>query len=155
MTAELAASIRVVELDWFAENEYVRVTPRDQDRFEVQKDRAIDILRLAKQAEQFDLQFTLLLRRLGEWINERQSKIDQAFLTYQDDNLAFVVVRADVRYDEDFEDELSELDFDIANDTDLHLLKVKTLALPQVSNESVLSFLDQRLVLSYQCHHGK
>lgn len=150
MATELLSDIKTVQLDWYDADEVVEVIPRDQQRFEVQKDRAIVILRVAQQAEQFGLQFQLLLRRLAEWLRTRQSKIDRAFVTYQDDALAFVVVRNTVPYDEDFEDSLAELDFDIANDTDLELVKLKTLALPQVSEEAVRSFLDERLMLSYQ-----
>lgn len=150
MTTELLNEIKAIQLDWYNEDEVVEVIPQDQQRFEVQKDRAIAILRMAQQSEQFGLQFQLLLGRLAEWLRTRQSKVDRAFVTYQDDALAFVVVRNTVPYDEDFEDALSDLDFDIANDADLELVKLKTLALPRVSEEAVRSFLDERLMLSYQ-----
>jgi hypothetical protein len=109
-TADLPEQIQSVELDWFAEGDVVTVTPRNQGRFEIQKDRAIEILQKAKQADQFELQFKLLLKQLAEWISVRQDKIANAFLTLQDGTLAFVVVREAAQYNEDFQDDIAEID---------------------------------------------
>jgi hypothetical protein len=150
-TAALPKAIKSVELDWYAEDDVVHVTPRNQKRFEIQKDRAIEILQRAKDGERFQQQFGLLLDRLAEWINKHQVKIENSILTLQDDRLAFVVVRHEARYDEQLQDDLADFDFDIANDPDLDLVRLKTLALPNVAGESLRSFLDERLVLVY---HG-
>ena len=131
----------------------MRVTPRNQQRFDIQKNRAIEILQRAKEPDRFQQQFNLLLNRLAEWLVDRQTKISQAIVTLQDGTLVFVVVRKAAKYDEQFEDELAEMDFAIANDPDLDLIELKTLALPNVSGEALRSFLDERLILSY--HHGK
>ena len=147
----LPDAIRPVELDWYAEDDVVHVTPRNQKRFEIQKDRAIEILQRAKDGENFQRQFALLLDRLAEWISRHQSKLANSILTLQDDRLAFVVVRHEARYDEQLQDDLADFDFDIANDPDLDLIRLKTLALPNVAGESLRSFLDERLVLVY---HG-
>lgn len=147
----LPEAIKSVELDWYAEDNVVHVVPRNQKRFEIQKDRAIEILQRAKDAEIFQQQFALLLDRLAEWINQHQGKIANSILTLQDDRLAFVIVRTAARYDEDLQDQLADLDFDVANDPDLNLIKLKTLALPNVSGAPLSSFLDERLVLVY---HG-
>lgn len=154
-TIDVINKTKAVRLDWYDEGDVVEVFPRDKQRFEVQKDRAIEVLRMAKQAEQFGLQFQLLLNRLALWIRERQAKIGHAIVTFQDDALAFVIVRNAVQYDEDFEDALADLDFSIANDVDLELVNLKTLSLPQASGEAVRSFLDERLILSYQHQTGK
>ena len=144
--------IKCVELDWYADGEVVSVTPRDQQRFEIQKDRAIEILQRAKDGDAFQQQFLLLLQRLAAWMKVHSSKVARSILTLQDDRLAFMVVRNAVRYDELFEDELADLDYDIANDPDLDLMRLKTLALPKVDGEALRAFLDERLVLVY---HGQ
>lgn len=148
MPTELANEIRSVALDWFAENETVVVTPRDQKRFEVQLDRAIEVLQRASQEDRFQKQFRLLLNHLASWLQGRDD-IRDAFVTLRDGALAFVVVRNVREYDEKFEDELSELDFEIANDIDLDLVNLNGIALPSVSEEALKTFLDQRLVLRY------
>jgi hypothetical protein len=141
--------ISQVELDWYADKEVVHVTPRNPKRFEIQKDRAIQILQQERESERFGKQFGLLLDRLAEWINRYQDKIANAIVTLQDGALAFVVVRTAARYDEQFQDDLAELDLAIANDPDLSLVKLRTLLLPHVTGEALRSFLDSRLVLSY------
>ena len=152
MANDILEEIRPVELDWFADGDVVSVTPRNQERFEIQKDRAIQVLQMAREAEQFQRQFNLLLKRLAEWIRSQRADIDKAFVTLQDGTLAFVVVRKEAAYDEDFQDALADVDIEVANDRDLDLITLKTLALPNISSESLRSFLDERLVLSY---HGE
>ena len=70
----------------------------------------------------------------------------------RDNSLAFVIVHREAAYDEDFQDDLADLEFEIANDPDLDLVKLKTLALPNVTGEALHSFLDPRLMISY---HGE
>ncbi len=146
--------IRTVELDWFAcdQDDKVVVTPRDQQRFEIQMDVAIRILQMANEESLFQKQLRLLLTHLGSWINRHRSAIRNAYLTLHDSALAFVVVRTRPSYDAEFEDALSDVDLEIANDPALSLITLHTLALPPVSEAGLLSFVDRRFVLSY---HGK
>ena len=146
-TIGLPATANYVELDWHDASEVVQVRPRDRQRFELQKDRAIEILQAAKKADRFQKQFEFLLNKLAGWANRWQAKISSASVTLQDGALAFVVVQKSEKYDEDFQDELSELDFSIANDVDFGLMKLTTLLLPNVSGEALESFLDRRLLL--------
>src|SRR4051794_2141347 len=114
-TISLPDAIKPVELDWYTEDDVIHVTPRNQKRFEIQKDRAIEILQRGKDGELFQQQFGLLLDRLAEWINKHQAKLADSILTLQDDRLAFVLVRKEARYDEQFQDDLADFDFDVAN----------------------------------------
>ena len=152
MTTTPATAIQPVELDWYSEDETVRVIPRDQQRFEVQKDSAIEFLRVAHRSAQFEKQLALLLGNLATWIRDHRADVRDAYLTLQDGALAFIVVRQAPRYDATFEDALTDLDFTIANDASLSLIKLNAVALPPVSEEALLSFLDTRFVLSY---HGQ
>src|SRR6185312_8519795 len=146
-TADLPELVNCVELDWFDETEIVQVQPRHKPRFEVQKDTAIQILQAAKEADRFQKQFQLLLNSLALWANHRQPSVARAILTLQDGTLAFIVVQQSGKYDEELQDDLAELDFTIANDTDLDLIKLKTLLLPNVSGDGLWSFLDKRLLI--------
>jgi hypothetical protein len=147
-----AASPTVVQLHWDMRDGSVTVTPEDQDRFGIKVGRAIEILQQAARAEQFERQFHLLLRVLGEWISGRQGHIERAYITHRDGALAFVVVCTALEYDDDFEGALSDLDFRIANDPDLDLIKIDAIALPLVSESAATSFLDQDFVLEYIGH---
>ena len=142
-----------VAIDWYDENDEIVVTPRNQLRFTIQKDRAIEALRVVKDAERFTLQFQLLLEKLGRWVKERTSDIQRAIITLQDNSLMFVVVQAENQYHEQLQDDLAELDFSIAQDTDLDLMRLRTVMLPPVDNDGLESFVDPRMVLQIQ--HGK
>lgn len=142
---------QAVQLDWTDDGGVVTVTPRDKDRFILKVRRAVVILQQMNQAEEFEKQFTLLLRLLAEWLGN-QNNIHRAFLTHRDGALAFVIVRQLSEYDEQFEDRLSDLDFDIANDADLKLIKMDAICLPRASREAVSSFLDPEFMLEYVGH---
>ena len=143
----------IVQLDWSMEGGNVVITPRDQDRFIIKVQRAIEILQQANNVGNFQRQFNLLLRILGEWLRIRDD-IAHAYITLRDGALAFVVVRSSCEYDDDFEDNLSNLDYQIANDPDLDLIKMDAIALPLASEDAIYSFIDQDFVLEY-AHHGE
>ncbi len=139
----------VVEIDWFAAGDKVQVCPRSKVRFEVHKDRAIQILQLATTAES---QLNLLMQRLGEWLNLHTDKVREGYLTLRDARFAFLVVTRDPGLDDDLEDSLSDLDFEIANDPDLEALKLNALILPPASKQSLSSFFDRRFLVKYGGH---
>jgi hypothetical protein len=142
-------SAPVVEIDWFDENEAVSVNPRDQRRFTIQKDCAIEALRLVNVAERFTRQFDLLLEVLAQWVREKSSLIGAAIMTLQDDALMFVVMQSDISYRESLQDELADLDMAVARDANLDLIRLRTIMLPRVDAEELMSFLDHRMILRY------
>lgn len=153
LSEELQEIGSAVDLDWYGPEDTVAVCPRDQERFEIQKDKAIHALRVAYEHEEhFNKQMNMLLNRLGKWIESQGEKIEDAFLTLQDGSFAFVVVKSRPQYDESLEDSLADLDVEIANDSALDLVGVRTLALPLASRKSVMSFLDKQFLVRY---HGK
>ena len=143
-----------VQLDWAEKDGLVVVTPSDGDRFGIKVQRAIEILQQAARAEEFGHQFNLLLRVLAEWLKGR-TDVDRAYLTQRDGALAFVVIRSSCEYDDGFEDALSDLDYSIANDTDLNLIKMNALGLPLASDGAVGSFLDESFTLAYVAHGNR
>ena len=146
-------ALQAVELDWYASDEKVRVTPRNQQRFDISKDRAIEILQVAEERrERFEKQFSLLLTTLAEWVHKRAEKVETPYLTIQDASFLFVVVQKTAELDLAFEDELSALDFQIANDSAFDLLQLHAISLPPVEDESLRSFVFEPFVLSYHGH---
>jgi len=136
------------QLVWHEEVGSVVVTPRDQDRFCVKLHKAIEALQKLSRAEEFGKQFRLLMRVVAEWIRGRP-EVAKAYLTLRDGALMLIVVRSTVRYDADFEDALSDLDLRIAEDADLNLIRISSLALPQASDEAVASFLHPEFTLEF------
>jgi hypothetical protein len=138
-------------LEWRELDGTLVVTPRDEDRFSIKLNRAIDVLRRASNEERVASQLRLLLRTLAEWI-ARRDDIASAYLTLREGGLCVLLVRKEVLYSESFEDAVTELDIALANDVDLDLIAVNVMALPNASNEAIASFLDPEFAIQYT--HG-
>lgn len=137
-----------VQLDWRDEDGYVTVTPSDESRFAIKIRRAVEILQVGANLDEFKAQFQVLLSVLAGWLKTRKDIAD-AYITTNDGTLAFLVVRNIATYDEEFEDSLSDLDMDIANDVDLDKVRIRAISLPSVSDEALASFLDPAFSLRY------
>lgn len=142
------STISSIQLEWRDDDGLITVTPQDQDRFNIKLSRAIDALQQADKEDQFADQFKLLLKVLAAWLKPR-TDIRDAYLTLRDGGLSFVVVKNLPQYDEQYEDELSDLDFRIANDVDLDLIKLDVIGLPAASEESLRVFFDPNFLFTY------
>ena len=139
---------KAIRLNWANQNGDILVTPSDSDRFCVKVGKAIEILRQHDRESQFGRQFTLLVKRLAEWL-DANAKWSRAFLTAGEGRLRFVVMRSEVLHDDETTDALSDLELEIANDQDLALIKVNTTALPLVCEDALQSFLDSDFCMEY------
>lgn len=146
MFTDSIADEATVELDWFERGDLVSVTPRNQQRFEIHKDRAIRILQLNHEAGK---QISLLLDKLALWLTRNTEKVHSAILTVRDERFLFLVISKVAEMDDDLEDSVSEIDFDVANDSDLEVLKMNAIVLPQASREALDSFVDRRFMMVY------
>jgi len=63
--------------------------------------------------------------------------------------LLFLVVQRKRESDEELESSLTDLDLEISNDSDFHLVNVSVLALPRSSEETISSFLSSAFVFRY------
>ncbi|MEW4527024.1 hypothetical protein [Maioricimonas sp. JC845] len=147
MTTSSFGMQTAVEINWYAEEDRVEVTPRDQQRFELQKDRVINLLQLANHGEK---QLLVLLQLLGRWIDRNSAKIANAYLTLRDNTLLFLVISNTPTCDDEFEDELSDLDLALANDPDLRLIRLNTIVLPPASPEALGSFFHDEFTLVFR-----
>jgi len=136
-----------IELDWFDAPDTVNITPRDLQRFKIQKDRAIRLLQLANDADE---QLTLLLGRLGEWLRDHAESVEMAYLTLRDARFAFVIISSTPECNDDLEDAVSEFDIRVANDPDLNVVRMNAFVLPPASQEVLSSFLDPSFLIAYR-----
>ncbi|HQU41608.1 MAG: hypothetical protein B7Z73_00555 [Planctomycetia bacterium 21-64-5] len=136
----------VQQLNWSEQSGAIVVVPQNQARFKVKLNRAVEILQQSHNAAKFAIQFELLLAMLARWIKGRDD-LQNAFITIRDGALLFVAVRQECEYDEAFEDELSRLDLEIANDVDLDLIGMDVMALPPVSEDALRPFLNKDFAL--------
>jgi hypothetical protein len=127
------------------------VEPEDEDRFTITVEAAIKACRVfLEQARMFQSQFNHLHKRLATWLKQHNENVNRAYLTVRDADLLFLVVRDSRRYDDEFEDALTELDVSIACDPELDLIKLSVLAVPSASLDSIDSFLAPGKTLTYQ-----
>lgn len=127
----------------------VVIHANDGDRFALPID---DVVRACKSREnvtQFCKQFGSLLGKLADWLDDRQTQIEAAFLGLEPEGAILVVVRKDKAFDPDFEDGLSILDLDVAQDDAFSLIKLRVLALPLSANGTVASFMQLERAFSY------
>ena len=148
MSQGTISSSNCVQLDWSNDNGQITVTPRDEDRFTIKMRRAIEVLQRAEKGDLFNTQFQLLMSILASWTSQRQD-VERSYITIRDGRLAFVVVRNESAYCEEFEDELSDLDIRIANDVDLNLIELDAIGLPKISSPALKSFLHPEFNLAF------
>jgi hypothetical protein len=141
----------VIELHCQDRDGVVRVVPDDQDQMLLSVRDAIEACRAFDDQLRFGRQFDQLLQRLGEWVRERQASVRSAYLTARDFGLLFLLVRRGGQYDEALEESLTDLDLEVANDPDYSLIRLDVLAVPEVSAESLRSFLPLPITLE---HHA-
>ena len=86
---------------------------------------------------------------LAKWSFEHRDKIEKAFLTLQDNRFLFLVITKAINFDDNFEDELSDLDIDIAKKKGESLLHLSVQALPHCGEEQYGSFLNPQM--TFEC----
>lgn len=139
-----------VQLDYAGSAPGVVVTPEDQDRFMLPMQAAIDGCRLMVEQDKVQRQFKVLLERLQEWARRHSADVLQVHLGFRDSRLLFLVERRSARFNRELEDELTELDIEIAREKQLDSISLQVLAIPGPSPESVASILAPGLVMTYR-----
>lgn len=150
-----SGNANILHLRISREAQTVTVHPENEDRFSLRVKDAIRACQAFADAKDFEERFRFLLTRLGVWVLGRKD-IHSAFVTQRDGGFLFLVVRKTAGYDREFEDQLAELDVEIATDQDLRGVNMATLGLPLVSEEALSSFLSSSFVLSlvHGAHNG-
>jgi hypothetical protein len=131
----------VIELSWEDREGRVKVILPDRHVMAMPVMAAVEACRAFRDQYIFQGQFELLLDHLAQWLKDHRSVLASAYLTVRDAGLLFAVVRKDRVYDDHFEEALTDLDLEIANDSAYSLIRLDVLALPYVSDESVQCFL--------------
>ena len=130
-----------VQLNLSVDAAGVVVTPADGDRYALPMEVAMRGCQLASKLLVFQQQFRDLLSELSDWIDERSSAIDKAFVTSKGDGFLFLVIRRDKAFNRSLSEELTDLDTRIAQSETFNLIQLEVLALPHVEDTTIKSFL--------------
>jgi hypothetical protein len=131
----------------------VMIHTKEGDRFSLPINDVVNGCQFKDKINEFCQQVGALLDRLAGWLVERQSEIEGAYVGLEPEGAIFVVVRKAKAFDPAFEDALSILDLEVARSEDFNLIKLRVLALPCSTQETVASFLDLERAFCYAVGH--
>jgi hypothetical protein len=129
----------VIELHFENREGRVCIVPPDNNIMAIPVETAIAACQAFKTQIQFKDQFDQLIATLGEWIAQRNDRIADAYLTVRDSGLLFLLVTKSKQYDDELETALTELDLEIAHDSDFDLISLGVHAIPLGPVESFVS----------------
>ena len=139
----------IIELHFENEGGQVRIVPPDRDIMAMPIELAIEACRAFHHQIRFKDQFDLLVNRLGRWIGERKNDVSAAYLTVRDSGLLLLVVTRGKEFNRELEEAITDLDLDIAQDSDYDLIRLGGHVLPLCDHELVQSFLSRQMALQF------
>jgi hypothetical protein len=143
-SSPLSDLTNAIVLSWDENGRKVRISTSDNDLFFTTVGEAIEACKARDFQEDFKRQFDGLLGVLAEWIKKHKDHIDRAYLTIRDAGLLFLPITKFSRLDPDFEDLLTDLDIQIAQDDKYSHITMSVLALPNTSSEAISSFVNPK-----------
>jgi len=146
----LAKISSVIELHFENRDGQVRVMLPDNHIMAMSVEVAVHACRAFKDQILFKAQFDCLLPCLAEWIHRHRDNVKDAYLTTRDSGLLFLVVAKGATFNDSFEDELTGLDIEIANDTDYSLITMNVLAIPPSCDEDTHSFISDKMKIRFR-----
>jgi|GEM_PF-1748797 len=132
------------------EHDDVQVIRLDGDRFVTTAQQAINFLSLAGRAVAFQEQLKELLDRIYQWVEDRKHKIAAAYIVFGGDGITLVVVQRAVSFDFASEEELTNLDIEVANNEAFQLIPFSTLLVPKVGDTVLKSFLSSGQIMQHR-----
>jgi hypothetical protein len=141
---------RWIRLDQSDDETGVMVSPENEDRFALSMELAIRGCKLGSQLDRLSQQIGMLLHKLHEWVRAHNQQVDQAYVVIRGDGLLFLVVQKEKRFNAEIEDELTQLDMEIAQAIDFDLVAFSVLALPKSDKDVITSFLTQDSTVTYR-----
>ena len=134
----------------------VLVRPEDNDLFTLRVKEAIEACKIFENLKsRFKEQLDSLKNRLGVWIEDHPDKIQHAILTLREDTFLFLVVMQQIQFDDDMEDDLSDLILEIASAPEYSAINFDAQVLPHCSEAYYQSFCNPSWVFTYRKRDGE
>ncbi len=119
----------------------VLVVKRDEDRFIMTAQEAVEACNAANESVRFSLQFAELLSLLAGWIEQHKSSVYRAQIAVRESDLLFLVTQIDEACNSELMEKIAELDLEVANKESLGLIKLNALVIPRASEEAITAFV--------------
>jgi hypothetical protein len=140
---------QVIELHFENHGGRVRIVGPDNHVMIQSVEAAVEACRAYSGQMLFKTQFDQLLEKLGQWMEANATRVNSGYLTTQDSGLLFLVVTESRQYDDAVESALTELDLEIAQDSDFDLINLGVHAIPNASKDTVDSFVSSKMALRF------
>lgn len=146
-----ATQEQVTRLNWSQADLRFVIEPQDEDRFVMTKEEVIEACRVYDKAKRgsFQVQFKNLINHLCAWSYARQGRLAHAFLTLRESRLLFLVVTKGTAYDDQFENELTALDIEIANSDAFSEISLSVQSLPNCGAHAYRSFCKPSVTIQF------
>jgi hypothetical protein len=127
----------------FDDERALLVETEDGDRFLTTVAEVASVLRIVdpKEILKFQKEYSVLSKRLLEWLRIHRDVAKTAYLTARDHGLIFIVIPKQPKYDREFEDFLSDLDLEIANDPRFPTIRLSVMQLPTDNPDGLGCFI--------------
>lgn len=142
----------VVELHYGNRKANVRIVPKGNDILAMPVEIAIEACRAFTKQIRFKDQFDGLVEKLLEWLQAHDAHISEAYLTVRDSGLLFLVVTKGKGMDDELENALTELDLEIAHDSDFGLIDLAVHSIPKPEKETdglAESFVSRKMAVRF------
>lgn len=95
-----------------------------------------------------------LKEELGKWVAKRQDKIHKAFFTKREDCFVLLIVKKESAFDEEFEDDLSDLSIVIAQDNRFKIIPFSVQSLPFCQDDCYKAFCNPDFTYACELHNA-
>lgn len=119
----------------------VTVTDEDEDRFSLHINEAVLACRSHTNAERFRKQVHILLNRLHKWSVDHEDEVREAVLMIQEMEFLLICITKHGPISAELDNDLTDLELEIANDSDINQLPFSGQLLPPLSEEATRGFI--------------
>ena len=116
------------------------VTPADNDRFVTTSSEAAQACKMAQDILRWNQEFQAFLRHIHYWCDKHKEKVARAYLSFSSDGLKLFLPTHGSDYRFDFDDEVSDLDLEIAKE--FPTCPTEVMQLPENPDDALTSFFD-------------
>lgn len=125
----------------------VHVEPADNSRFIIAVSELVEACRSWTKRTDWEQQFSDLLDFLGKWVQENASDVIAAHVSTREDSLLFIAIHQEPGFNQGLTDRLADLEIEVANRGEFHLLRLATIALPASAN--LQTFVGTKPIFTY------
>ena len=132
----------MIELLWEEGDKKVFLELENEDRRVKSVAEVLTATKIGLDFRETEKELKELLGYLADWLKVYVEKVQKAILTVGDGGLLLLIVRNQIKFDDEFEGEVVELDWKVANSSRFQSMSLNIVPLPKCSDDDAMSFAD-------------